>query len=207
MLASLFLAASAFIIQPAEASDPRWGYVFLTETIEDLDSGDAVDWDGPINGVQQIHSEGICVNPDDSSTILIKHPGTYLVTYSVTVEVNSYPETDDGDAQFALYLNDCQVCGSVYATGNAYSSDFVTTVYNQALGNEDTPVPYDSESQISGQVIVVVNDYNSLLSLRNHCENDLTLSAQAGHDDPNFGNDVSASILIHRIDKHYDCED
>ncbi len=204
MLASLFLAASAFFIQPVDASDPRWGYVFLTETVEQ-DSGYAVDWDGPINGVQQIHSEGICVNPDDSCTILIKHPGTYLVTYSVTVEVLC-SHSDDGDAQFALYLNDCPVYGSVYATGNAFSSGFISDVFNGALNN-DPLLTYDAESQISGQAIVVVNDYNSLLSLKNHCENDLTLSAQAGHDDPNFGNNVSASILIHRIDKHYNCED
>lgn len=204
ILASLFLAASAFFIQPAEASDPRWGYFYLSETIDDLASGDSVDWDGPINGIQQIHSEGVYVNPDDTTTIVIKHPGTYLITYSLTVEVSDFEGLDDGDAQFALYLNDSIVYGSTYGTGNAFSSGFISDVFNDAL---DTDLTYDDEAQISGQIIIVVDDYNSLLSLSNHCENGLTLSAQAGTDDPNFSNNVSASILIHRIDKHTNCED
>jgi hypothetical protein len=200
ILCFLSLAASAFFVQPAEAADPRWGYFYLTETIDDLYPGEPVDWDGPVNGIQQIHSEGVFVNPDDSTTIILKHPGTYLVTYSLTVEESNdnVSDTEPGNVQFALFLNDSIVPGSTYAIGNAYSSDFISYF----LG-----VLIDAESQIYGQVLVVVNDYNSLLALVNECGNLVDLSAQAGTDDPNFGNNVSASILIQRIDKHHNHDD
>lgn len=221
LFASTLLTAFALFAQPVEASDPRWGYVYADNT-QDLSpgslvnnilvSGDAVDWADPNKGIQGVFSEGVFVDRDDTTKIVIQHPGFYLVTYSATVRlndnVNTVIETDDGDAQLALYLNDEIVKGSIYGVGNAFSNEFITGVFTGALGPSGPTGPFDAQSQINGQVILQVRDYFSTLSLNNHCENDLIIDNHAGTDteteDEDFwGNNVSASIVINRIEKNH----
>jgi hypothetical protein len=209
MFATILMATTALLFQTVEASDPRYGYFYLNETVSLPSSVDTppnndptVDWDGAINGIQGIHSEGVYVNPDNTTTLVIKHPGTYLVTYSLTVEQDETYITEPGDAQFGLFLNGYLVPGSVYGTGNAFSEDFISSVFNGAMGT--TGGDFTAETQVNGQALVVVSDHNSYLSLQNYGENDVILSADAGTEDINFGSNVSASILINRIDKHHD---
>jgi hypothetical protein len=195
LFASAVFTAAAFCSMSAEASDPRWGYAFLSNS-QTLVSNEPVSW----SGEQGTFSEGVYLNIADPTIVIIKHPGVYLVRYSTTVEVLATSDgTDDGDAQFALYLNESIVPGSIYGVGNAYSSDFIT-YYFDAIFDDD--LVYDAETQCNGQVILKVRDHFSQLTLKNHCENVLELSATAGTDDPiDWGNNVAASIFVERIDK------
>lgn len=203
-MATALLAASAFFAMPAEASDPRWAYVYVDDS-QNLIPDQPVDWGFRNNGV---FSNGVFIKKDDTQAVIIKNPGVYLVTYITTVRVvDDESMADDGDAQFALYLNNEIVDGSIYGTGNAYSDLFISAVFNSALDN-DVDQDYDAQSQIRGQVIFRVREEYSRLCLRNHCENELNIDNSVGTDttsgDPDFwGNNVSASMIIQRIDKHH----
>ena len=193
LFASALLSAAALGFHSVEASDPRWAYAYITES-QTLNSTDPIAW----NGNQGIFSEGVFLSFDDPTLFIIKHPGIYIVDYSTTVEDVEPVISDPGDAQFALYLNENIVPGSIYGVGNAFSSDFVTDVFVGA----GMSGAFDAETQCNGQAIVRVKDHNSVLSLKNHCENTLNLSATAGTDDPIDGSpNVAASISIQRIDK------
>jgi hypothetical protein len=192
LLASALLAAAALGFHSLEASDPSWAYAYITAS-QTLNSTDPVTW----NGNNGTFSEGVFLSFDDPTLLVIKHPGIYIVSYSTTVEVVT-PNSDQGDAQFALFLNENIVPGSIYGVGNAFSSDFITSVFTGA-GMSGS---FDTETQCNGQVIVKVKDHNSVLSLKNHCENTLSLSATAGTDELQvWGNNVAASIAIQKIDK------
>ncbi len=194
MLATALVAMASLCFHTAEASDPRWGYAYITDW-QCLASNEPVTW----NGDQGTFSEGVYFNCEDPSTIVIKHPGIYLVTYSTTVEVlETAYDSDQGDAQFALFLNETLVPGSVYGVGNAFGCEFITSVFYPEVSGG----PYDAQTQCNGQAIIRVRDHYSQISLRNYCENLLGLSATAGTDDSEcWGHNVSASIAIQRIDK------
>lgn len=209
ILAAGLLVATAFFGQ-TEASDPRYAYVFVTDD-EVLNSLDPVDWGGASGGIENVQgtfSEGVFVDPDDTTTIVIKHPGTYQVSYSATLSVDSsgIVSEDDGDAQLALYLNNSLVPGSIYAVGNAFSDFFYGMLDATILRVEDVDVQVsDGEVQLNGTAIVTVIDHFSRLNLVNQGENTLDLVNDAGTDDTDtFGNNVSVSIFINRLDKHHE---
>jgi hypothetical protein len=219
---TLLMAAATFFALPAEA-DPRWAYVYLDQ-LQELDSGDAVDWGGTNNDIDDIHSEGIWVNRSDTTQIIIEHPGIYLVTYSATVQVDCIDadiNSADGEAQLALRLNNSLVRGSIYGTGNAFSECFFTALFANAFGQvtidcdaevttctidttDDFDIVQDAQTQIFGQAIVKVCDHFSILTLNNHCENDLILDNTVGTEDPaDWGYNVSASVVIYRLEKNH----
>lgn len=184
MLKKLFTLASLAVVtclaQPVEANDnPRYGY-FFTDDDQDLDTFDAVNWDSD----KSTSSPGIFVNAENSHFIQIADTGVYLVTYNLTVELNG-TDSDAGDVQFALYLNNGElpIPGTTYGVGNAI--------------NDGTRF----EPQLTGQAVIRIFERNTLLSLNNQCENSVELDDDVGTDNPDdFGFNVSGSIYIQRID-------
>ena len=210
IIAGALLAVTAFFAQSVEASDPRWAYVYTDDhqvlfPQGSTAGGSAVNWGG-YNGdyIHGIFSEGIWVDQDDPTTIIIKHPGIYAITYSSTLHVSEDYVTDDGDAQLALYLNNYLVPESIYAVGNAFDDDLFYAL-DEVLYEYDEDFIFDLEdgqTQLNGQLILVVRDHFSRLNLVNQCENTLLLSHTAGTDDPEtYGHNISASILINRLEK------
>lgn len=164
------------------AQDPEFGYFYLT--VDQLIKGGCFE---PVNWAQagSVNTDDIFINPSDSTNILLKKPGYYLVTYSLTVDEGPAavkPVGSDGPVgfQFALYLNDSNVplSGSTYAQG---------TLNEEAI-------------QLNGQVIFRVNAPDSNLRLVNQCEFTVELDNDAGTNNiAEFGPNVSGSMVVQRL--------
>ena len=186
LFTSMLLAAVTLFSVSAFADhhhhDPRWGY-FYNNSDDVVLSGAAVDW---YQG-GSTESDGV-FNGNDTHNIVIEYPGTYLVTYILTIEGQTSLDTN---AQFALFVNNSTspVLGSIYATSE--------------IGDGNTEAGLTFIDQLVGQAIVHITSRDSTLQLRNHSEFDVILVNDAGTTNTNvWGNNVSASLLIHRIDPH-----
>lgn len=179
LFAIFALAVTALLAQPLEVRADflpgiaKYGYFYLTDN-QTVFSQDLISWEN----AGSVNTSDIYINPEDAREILITHPGTYLITYNLTV-ANTSNNSDVGDAQFTLAANEIFVPGSIYAVGNAL---------------------VNSESQLAGQAIVKLDTHFSKISLHNRCENTIILHSDVGTDNPDeFGQNVSASIIIRKI--------
>lgn len=182
LLTGMFFAAVTFFSVTASADhhSPRWG-VFTNSTNIEVDSGDPIPWLG-----FSTESDGITTDSTDSSKIVIEHSGVYIVNYILTLEGVDFGDTD---AQFALFLNEgaTPVPGSTFAIADIGSGD---------IDNEATFI-----RQLVGQAIVHVTRGNSTLQLFNWSPFDVELISDIIDTNP-WGDNVSASLLIQRVDPH-----
>lgn len=184
LFTGLLLAAVTLFSVSASADHyhPRWGY-FYNNSDEVVASGAAVNW----SQGGSTESDGV-FNGSDTHNIVIEHPGTYLVTYILTLRGDTSLDTN---TQFALFVNNSAspVLGSIYSTSD--------------IGNGLTEGGETFVDQLVGQAIVHITSRDSTIQLRNHSEFDVALVNDAGTSDTaTWGNNVSASLLLHRIDPH-----
>jgi hypothetical protein len=134
--------------------------------------GGAVPWteDG------SLHTRGLSINFFNNTQIVIEHPGLYQVDYNVTGFTPGGGRGPSNPFQFAGYLNGSIISNSIFSQGES------------------------NEAEVTGQFLVKILEKSSFLQLVNQTNIEVTLDDDAGTTDTtDFGNNISASIIIKKV--------